>query len=80
MTISIFRGRREGLRQLIEFAEANGWTVSRTRGGHVRFTKPGLGSIYTSSTASDYRSGLNAKARLRRADRATTPHPTQEEI
>lgn len=80
MTISIFRGRREGLRQLIEFAEANGWTVSRTRGGHVRFTKPGLGSIYTSSTASDYRSGLNAKARLRRADRATTPRPTQEEI
>lgn len=78
MTFNILRGTRENLRQLVEFAEANGWSVSRTRGGHIRFTKPGLGSIYTSSTPSDYRSELNAKARLRRADRAL-PQPDLEE-
>ncbi|TFW43111.1 type II toxin-antitoxin system HicA family toxin [Pseudomonas fluorescens] len=78
MTASQLRGGGENLRQLVVFAEANGWMVSRTRGGHIRFTKPGLGSIYTSSTASDYRAGLNAKARLRRAERAM-PQSIQEE-
>lgn len=79
MTTNLLHGKHENLRHLVEFAEANGWTVSRTQGGHIKFTKPGLGSIYTSSTASDYRSGLNAKARLRRADRTQT-QPTQEAI
>lgn len=79
MTTNLLRGKHENLRHLVEFAEANGWTVSPTQGGHIKFTKPGLGSIYTSSTASDYRSGLNAKARLRRADRTQT-QPTQEAI
>lgn len=78
MTTNLLRGTREDLRQLVDFAKANGWTVSRTRGGHIRFTKPGLGSIYTSSTPSDYRAGLNAKAQLRRAQRAM-PHQSQEE-
>ncbi|RMT95119.1 hypothetical protein ALP39_200459 [Pseudomonas marginalis pv. marginalis] len=78
MTASPLRGGDENLRQLVVFAEANGWTVSRTRGGHIRFTKPGLGSIHTSSTSSDYRAGLNAKARLRRAERAM-PQSIQEE-
>ena len=73
------RGQHENLRHLVEFAEANGWTVSRTHGGHIRFTKAGLGSIYTSATSSDHRSGLNAKARLRRADR-TQSQRTQDAI
>lgn len=79
MTTNLIRGKHENLRHLMEFARANGWTVSRTQGGHIQFTKPGLGTIYTSSTASDYRSALNAKARIRRADRALTQH-TQEAI
>lgn len=79
MTTTLLRGKSESLRVLVKFAEANGWTVSRTQGGHIQFTKPGLGSIYTSSTASDYRAALNAKARIRRADRAQTQH-TQEAI
>ncbi|WLI07613.1 type II toxin-antitoxin system HicA family toxin [Pseudomonas sp. FP597] len=79
MTVSRLRGQHENLRQLVEFAEANGWTVSRTHGGHIRFSKAGLGSIYTSSTSSDRRSGLNAKARLRRAER-TQINVTQEAI
>lgn len=79
MTVSRLRGQHENLRHLVEFAEANGWTVSRTHGGHIKFTKAGLGSIYTSSTSSDHRSGLNAKARLRRADR-TQSQRTQDAI
>jgi len=71
------RGAKESLRQLVTFAIAHGWSVSRTQGGHIKFTKPGLGSIYTSSTASDYRTGLNAKARLRRAERIK-PHPSHQ--
>lgn len=73
------RGQHENLRHLVEFAEANGWTVSRTHGGQIKFTKAGLGSIYTSSTSSDHRSGLNAKARLHRADR-TQSQRTQDAI
>lgn len=62
------RGHKR-LRGLIEFALGEGWHVVRTPGGHLKFTKPGFASIYTSSTASDHRTGLNARARLRRADR-----------
>lgn len=57
------------LRPLIEFALAEGWDVRRTPGGHLKFLKPGLPVIYSSSTASDFRSGLNTRAQLRRAAR-----------
>ena len=62
------RGHKR-LRALIEFALAEGWHVVRTPGGHLKFTKLCCASIYTSSTASDHRAGLNARAQLRRADR-----------
>lgn len=62
------RGHRR-LRALIEFALSEGWRVKRTPGGHLKFTKAGHASIYTSSTASDHRAGLNARAQLRRAAR-----------
>src|SRR3546814_8071331 len=61
---------RERLRALIEFALGEGWRVVRTSGGHLKFTKPGCASIYTSSTASDHRADRNARAQLRRADRS----------
>ncbi|HFH4260712.1 hypothetical protein [Pseudomonas aeruginosa] len=54
---------------LIEFALGEGWRVVRTSGGHLKFTKQGCASIYTSSTASDHRADRNARAQLRRADR-----------
>lgn len=60
---------RHNLRLLITYALSNGWKVSRTQGGHIRFTKDGLPPIFTSATASDHRAELNAKAYLRRADR-----------
>lgn len=62
------RGHKR-LRALIEFALAEGWHVVRTPGGHLKFKKSGCAAIYTSSTASDHRAGLNARAQLRRADR-----------
>ena len=62
------RGHKR-LRALIEFAVGEGWHVKRTPGGHLKFTKPGCAAIYTSSTASDHRAALNARARIRRAER-----------
>ena len=46
---------------------ATRWEVTRTRGGHLKFVKPGMPPIYTSSTTSDQRSVLNARARISRA-------------
>lgn len=65
---TLHRGRKR-LKPLIDFAMKEGWTVVRTPGGHLKFTKPGLPPIYTGSTASDHRADRNARARLRRADR-----------
>ncbi|AMB86051.1 cobyrinic acid a,c-diamide synthase [Pseudomonas agarici] len=69
----------KNLQRLVAFAIAHGWSVTRTPGGHIKFTKIGRGSIFTSSTASDYRSGPKATARLRRADRTSSQH-SQETI
>jgi hypothetical protein len=66
---TIVRSARQGIRLLMDFALSHGWKVSRTQGGHIRFTKAGMPPIFTSSTPSDYRAELNAKAQLRRADR-----------
>lgn len=54
---------------LLAYAWTAGWSVTRTRGGHLRFAKPGRAAIFTSSTPSDRRAYLNAMAMLRRADR-----------
>ncbi|MBP0714225.1 type II toxin-antitoxin system HicA family toxin [Burkholderia sola] len=62
------RGHKQ-LLPLIEYALSEGWTVSRTHGGHLRFVKPGLPPIYTSSTGSDHRGCRNARAMLKRAQR-----------
>ncbi|TLX52835.1 hypothetical protein DN826_21565 [Stutzerimonas nosocomialis] len=71
MTIHVFSGRRHGksLFQLFAYAGAHGWTVSRTNGGHLRFSKAGRQPVHTSSTPSDWRSVRNALATLARADR-----------
>jgi len=69
----IVRSARHGIRLLTDFALSHGWKVSRTQGGHIRFTKPGMPSIFTSSAPSAHHVDLNAKARLRRADRDQRP-------
>lgn len=68
MAGDLARGHKR-LRELIDFARGEGWKVVRTPGGHLMFTKPGCASIYTSSTASDHRTTLNARAMLRRTSR-----------
>ncbi|PAU86052.1 hypothetical protein CK507_16415 [Pseudomonas sp. WN033] len=59
------RGHKR-LLPLVEFALREGWEICRTPGGHLTFIKAGLPPIYTSSTTSDHRAGLNARAQLRR--------------
>lgn len=54
------------LTKVIRAAEREGWEVSSTRGGHVRFRKDGGPPIITSSTPGDARSTRNLIARLRR--------------
>lgn len=58
---------KKHLRALVAFALEEGWVVTRTPGGHLRFTKTGFPPIFTSSTPSDHRAGRNARAQLRRA-------------
>ncbi|PMR75296.1 hypothetical protein [Billgrantia endophytica] len=67
-TRNLARGHKR-LQPLIDFAQSEGWQVMRTSGGHLKFVKPGLPAIYTSSTASDHRTIRNARAQLRRAQR-----------
>lgn len=73
------RGHKR-LLPLIEHALSEGWNVSRTPGGHLKFVKPGLPPIYTSATASDHRAERNARAMLHRAQHHTTvvEYPDQE--
>ncbi|MFB8831266.1 type II toxin-antitoxin system HicA family toxin [Azotobacter salinestris] len=61
---------KKSLRALAEFAIAEGWSVRRTRGNHLCFFKAGCAPIFTSSTPSDFRTSRNAKAQLRRQQRA----------
>nr|WP_132679456.1 hypothetical protein [Pseudomonas aeruginosa] len=66
---SFLRGARESVRRLVAFAQADGWSVDRSAGGHLKLSKIGCASIFISSTPSDARGELNARALLRRADR-----------
>lgn len=72
-SIVILGGRRFGksIAMLWVYACSAGWSIKRTNGGHLRFSKPGRPVIFTSSTPSDRRAYLNALAMLRRADRQT---------
>lgn len=70
---------REQLRKLIDYALREGWSVRRTPKGHLKFTRPGHASIYTGTTASDYRSCLNARAELRRAMRQAQQNGSQQD-
>ncbi|MGP5311040.1 MULTISPECIES: type II toxin-antitoxin system HicA family toxin [Halomonadaceae] len=65
----LLKGAR-GIEKVIRYAADNNWAVKRTRKGHVRLTKPGCASVFTSFTASDSKwAALNAISQLRRAER-----------
>ncbi|REC93400.1 hypothetical protein C8D72_3446 [Kushneria indalinina DSM 14324] len=54
------------LRRVVRYAVDHGWFVERTRGGHVRFIKPGCPPVFTGFSPSDTRAERNVLARLRR--------------
>ncbi len=57
------------LKRVVRYAVDHGWFVERTRGGHVRFIKPGGPPVFTGFSPSDARAEKNVLARLRRVQR-----------
>jgi hypothetical protein len=55
------------LQEVLEAAEAQGFTVRRTKNGHYFVSRNGQPVTTFSGTPSDHRSFLNALAALRRA-------------
>ena len=63
---------QQNLEELIAFAQAEGWTVSQSKGGQWVFTKPGSPAIYTRFTTNTRRASQKARSRLRRVDHRTS--------
>lgn len=60
----------KGIERVLRYARSHGWHIQRTRSGHIRLTKPGCATVFTSCTPSDsQRASLNAISQLRRAGR-----------
>jgi hypothetical protein len=58
----------EPLRRLAAAARADGWLLTVTGGGHLKWMPPQGGApVFTASTPGDWRSSRNARAKLRRA-------------
>ena len=58
--------RRSLLRSEAELAMDLGWSIERTRGGHLKWTPPTGKFVIMPGTPSDRRSYLNARSMLRR--------------
>lgn len=59
----------EAVRRVIEYAAGRGFEPSRTKGGHLKFTKPGRKPVFFSCTPGDRRAPLNAMSNLRKSER-----------
>ena len=55
------------VREYRRIAERQGWTVAKTRGGHLKFTSPTGRVVFTPSTPGGGRALANMRAELRRA-------------
>jgi len=64
--MSEFRSAHKDVRQLLRRAQLLGCTVTRTRSGHWRVSRPGSAPVTVSNTPSDGRASKNAAADLRR--------------
>lgn len=58
--------RKKDINQLTELAEDQGWTVSHTRKGHVKYVSPEGAVVIAPSTPGGPRAKLNTVALLRR--------------
>lgn len=57
----------KGMTRLVKAAQAQGWLVTHTGGGHWKFTPPGgRGVVFAASTPSCCFAVVNTRARLRR--------------
>ncbi|AYN98869.1 MULTISPECIES: hypothetical protein [Pseudomonas] len=65
---NLLRGAHDSVRRLAEFALSEGWTLSRSNSGHLKFSKSGFTPIFTYCTPSDRRTERNTRALLRRAE------------
>lgn len=61
--------RNESAKRVIAYAESLGFSAERTRGSHIKFTRPDVPAVFFSGTPSDHRACQNGMAKLRRADR-----------
>lgn len=61
------RGLGDIATRVVEYAEELGFSVVRSRGGHLRFVRPGSPIVFFSATPGDVRALQNARAKLRRA-------------
>lgn len=65
--------------ELIRMASDAGWTVTRTRGDHLRVEHPEASTVvFTGSTPSDYRALANTLATMRRVLPKEPPKPKSE--
>lgn len=60
---------KKRLKSLISFAEDEGWTVTKTNGGHWRFAPPDKSQqlVTAAATSSDPRGMANLESQLRRS-------------
>lgn len=62
------------IEQLIKRGRAEGWTVTKTNGGHWKWTHPKLErAIFTSATPSDWRAVRNHEALMAKVTRESAP-------
>src|SRR5271166_2296559 len=54
-------------RPLVAAALAQGWSVTPTKGGHIKFQSPQGNVVFAGGTPSDWRASRNLRAQLRRA-------------
>jgi len=66
-------------RELRSLARQQGWSVTPTRGGHLRLPKAGAGVVFASSTPSDWRVLTKVRADLKRATARPRLKPGQGE-
>lgn len=61
------KGLRSGVKELLQYAESEGFSVIVGNGGHFKCSKSGTKPVFISRTPSDERALKNARADIRRA-------------